>query len=354
MLRAFGKISSCLLVTLALASACGSDDGKKRTAGDEAGAGGQAGAPELAGGSGGSGGGDGGEAPLPSAGQGGQPPVATGGAGGESPLEPVGGAGGAPPQPECCQPLTCDDVDFECGYTNDGCGDYVVCGCPAGTQCGPGALCAECTPSPTVCDNRCGEVLDDCNTPTQCGDDCDENNPGSVCYQGYCCSPITACVSGVCGVASDGCGGTVDCGNSCEGIQVCYGNTCCAPKTDCDGLCGVVDDGCGNELNCNGTPCEDGECQPNGTCCTPNADTCSSKNCGFSEDGCGNLVPCGEQCEGTTSCIQNSCKESVCKAQSLDCGYVSNDAVDGGLEYCGDCAEGVACSPENHCFPVCD
>lgn len=350
MLRAFGKLSLGLVVTLALGAACGSEDDKKRNQGEEAGAGGQAGAPEVSVGGGKS---EGGEPAVPSAGQGGQAPTVTGGAGGEPPVEPMGGAGGQPPQNACCQPLTCDDVDFECGYTNDDCGGYVVCECPSGTQCGQGALCVECTPSPTTCQNRCGEVLDNCNTPTDCGDTCSENNPGDVCFEERCCSPVTECADNVCGVVSDTCGGTVDCGN-CEGSQVCFGNSCCAPNTSCDGSCGKVDDGCGGELDCTGTPCEDGECQPNGSCCSPNANACSGMNCGGAQDGCGNVVLCGEQCTGTMDCIDNACKESVCKAQGLNCGYVSNSEVVGGYESCGSCPRDEACSPGNLCLAVCD
>ncbi len=309
MLRALGKLSLGLVVTFALTAACGSEDSKKKSQNDEGGAGGQAGATEPALGGGKS---EGGEPPVPSAGQGGQAPMVSGGAGGEPTSEPMGGAGGEPTQTACCQPLTCDDVDFECGYTDDDCGGYVVCSCPAGTQCGEGAKCEACTQSPTTCQGRCGDVLDNCNTPITCADECGEVNPGSLCYEGSCCVPKTSCVEGDCGVIADGCGGSVDCGDSCVNEQVCTSG---------------------------------------GNCCTPYENVCDGKVCGSTWNGC-EEVNCGAPCGGTTGCVGNTCFESVCKAQGVTCGTLFNEAA-AGYEECGFCDDGETCTPEGQCLAIC-
>lgn len=330
-----------------MAAACGSEDGKKISKGAAGGAGGEAGAetaPVVGGGKS-----DGGEPPsvIP---QGGQAPTAMGGAGGEPLVEPNGGAGGEPSLGLCCQPLTCEDVDFECGYADDGCGDYVICNCGPGTQCVAGA-CEACTADPNICQNHCGEILDNCNTPTTCADNCGESAPGSVCFNGFCCTPLTTCAPGVCGLAGDGCGGTVDCGDPCEGDQVCYASSCCTPKVACTSNdCGIVSDDCGGTLDCSGSGCEAGQCQADGHCCTPNPEACDGLNCGSASDGCGNVVECGEQCAGTTACIGNACQESACKAQGFDCGWVSL-GIDN-YEACGTCVDGEFCL-NNVCAPIC-
>jgi hypothetical protein len=320
MLRAFAKVSLGLALTLSLAAACGSDDGKKQAKKDEdtAGQGGQedigaGGGKNHAGEPGSLPGGAGGEAPVGVAGgAGGEAPVlVSGGAGGEAPLEMSGGAGGEGAG-ECCQPTSCEELGF-CDYLlSDGCGHNVVCGCEPGFSC-QSYHCAACEPDPSFCDTHCGATVDNCNNPleTPCPDLCGELSPGSICYGGGCCTPQTEC-SGQCGTISDGCGGTLDCGNNCEGTNV--------------------------------------ECGSDNHCCTANPDACGDAQCGTVWNNC-NYIECGSPCESGQTCLKNKCASSECQAQGFDCGTIFNDAA-GETETCGFCEVDEGCI-DNHCTAIC-
>jgi hypothetical protein len=242
-------------------------------------------------------------------------------------------------------------VAFDCGYTNDECGGYVECLCGPGTQCQSSA-CVACEPDETFCDNHCGDTIDNCNSPVTCADTCAEDAPGSLCYQGSCCTPRTECGGTECGIQSDYCGGTIDCGDPCEGSQICapFG-FCCAPKTVCEvGDCGLVADNCGGTLDCSTNGCETGTCQSDGHCCQEDAEACVAVNCGSAWNGC-KYVACGEQCTGTTACVNNQCQESACKAQGFTCGSAYND-VAGLYEDCGACDDTEVCR-DGVCMQVC-
>ena len=94
MLRAFSKLSLGLALTLSLAAACGSDDGKKQAKRDEDAAG-QGGQEDIGAGGGKNHAGEPGALPGGAGGE--LPVVIVGGAGGESPVGVSGGAGGEAP-----------------------------------------------------------------------------------------------------------------------------------------------------------------------------------------------------------------------------------------------------------------
>jgi hypothetical protein len=317
MLRSLIRLSLGVCVSLALAAACGSEDSKKHARRDgDAGAGGvpsevdSGGSMSFAG-----------QVPAPDAGSGGAGLIATGGQGGETLLPSagaggdfsVGGSGGEAGQGACCQPLTCADVAFECGYTGDGCGDYVVCDCPAGESCG-GVVCVACVPDVEPCmldPYLCGDAVDNCGNPITCPDTCSSQSSDLVCMDGHCRSCKSTCAFGDCGVVSDNCGGTLD---------------------------------------CSGVGCENGTCQPNGICCTENADVCLDIECGEKWDNC-KYVTCGGPCLDTEACVQNVCEESACKPLGYECGSTFNVAIDT-YESCGICQAGETCI-DNLCLPIC-
>jgi hypothetical protein len=147
-----------------------------------------------------------------------------------------------------CQPKTCAELGFTCGWNGDGCGNAIQCGsCAPGDECGSGGF------------SRCGRTSDG----------------------GPACSPTTCAASGYdCGFASDGCGGLTTC-------QV-DGGTCPAP-----GFCGGGGfDRCGGDVS-RGT---DG-----GSHCV--ARTCKDQgfDCGPAGDGCGHLLDCGT-CSSPARC----------------------------------------------------
>lgn len=310
MLRALGKVSLGLLVTFALATACGGDDGKKNARRGDGGAGGEAGASPAP-----NDGGtktDGGQPPVvvPQGGQGGEAPVTMGGAGGE-PIQSLGGAGGEGGEPAtCCQPTSCNDAEEMCGYFDRGCGleGSISCyTCPAGKACNFNVgTCDACVADPNWCDSHCGDTVDNCNNPVSCPDNCGESE--QVCSQGFCCSPQTECVGSQCGTWPDGCGGIVECGNTCEGAQVCS-NTgfCCVPDTICgEGTCGIVSDGCGGTLDCTGNACPDGsQCLPEGRC-LPDECAAQGSDCGTISTGPTSFTECGS-CPNGAGCIDTVC-----------------------------------------------
>jgi hypothetical protein len=137
----------------------------------------------------------------------------------------LGACVGDPPVPPECDPIGCADLDAECGFIGDGCGQTVDCGpCPEGQVCG------------VVEANKCSGCL-----PLSCAD-----------------------AGAECGVVGDGCGATVDCG-PCPPGELCGILTpfMCDPPPDCTPLecekkdCGAKTDGCGASLDCGRCPEDD-------------------------------------------------------------------------------------------------
>ena len=281
-----------------------------------------------------------------------------------------------------CQPKTCADLGFDCGYAGDGCGQALDCG--GATACGPSAYCGGGGP------NKCGTFV----------------TAGADGGTMPICTPRTCADLGYdCGFAGDGCGNKVDCGgaSACTSPEYCGGGgpnkcggsifvtpeggtTSCTPTT-CSQLgltCGYAGDGCGKLLDCGGAaactlPQYCGGGGPNkcggsvyvGTdggsinLCTPS--TCSSLgyDCGYAGDGCGNQLDCGpasvcpspQYCGGggTNRCggsvyvapdggMINLCTPTTCGALGYDCGY----AGDG----CGNqlnCGGASTCTAPQYC-----
>lgn len=134
----------------------------------------------------------------------------------------LGACVGDPPDPPSCDPIGCADLNAECGFIGDGCGQTVDCGpCPEGQVCG------------VIEPNRCSGCV-----PLSCAD-----------------------AGAECGVVGDGCGSTVDCGPCPPGEQCGILTPFqCDPPPPCTPLecgkddCGDVTDGCGGSLDCGACP----------------------------------------------------------------------------------------------------
>lgn len=142
------------------------------------------------------------------------------------------------------------------GTLCDGSGRCVEC--LIDEDCGDGVCRSDntcCTPEATeiVCAGACGEVIDACGLPVDCG---------------ACCEPeaLEATCAGQCGPVLNNCGETVDCG------------ACCVPdalEVTCAGQCGSVTNNCGAVVDC-GACCADGyEIGSDGETCVPTEETCN-------------------------------------------------------------------------------
>lgn len=181
-----------------------------------------------------------------------------------------------------CEPLTCDELGWQCENTEDGCGGQLDCGtCPMGESCDANHQCtAICVPR--LCDpNECGDIQQCDGSVLHCG----ACAPGNVCQANTCvpCAPKTCTDFGwQCGSGDDQCGGTFSC--SCPSGLQCRDHTCSSGPTcdTCESLgweCGTGSDGCGGTVNCGG--------------CSP-GETCSAHSC-VDQGGCGGC-PRGQIC----------------------------------------------------------
>ncbi len=266
--------------------------------------------------------------------------------------------------PECPDPVTCEEQGVECGTAPNGCGGTTDCGgCAAGEICDTEesrGTCVEteCT-SDASCDAEgieCGSIPDGCGGSIHCGSCADGEVCGSGDDRGQCieqgCTPITCTdANAECGIVADGCGGFIDCGG-CDGGQVCgtgdergeCTDLACTPM-DCDdhspGDCGPHPDGCGDTVDCG--PCPGGEvCGTGpflGECvepsCTPlTCDDYDDVNCGPVSDGCGGVTDNCGTCEDP----------EICGGGSLPnvCGAEPQDGCDGLCEDQAICAAGEA------------
>ena len=198
--------------------------------------------------------------------------------------------GGSTSLPDAgCSPATCAQLDINCGPAGDGCGNLMAAGCGWCTppqRCGGGGY-GKCGGStgpvdaggacvPMTCSQlgyNCGTSDDGCGGTLQCG----TCTPPSTCSGGggynHCgtfrsdggaclhCNQLPA--SATCGQLSDGCGDIVSCGPGCI-----------SPPETCGG--GGVPFYCGS-----------------GRTCTPLACAQLNYNCGSYGDGCGGRIDCG-------------------------------------------------------------
>ncbi len=211
-------------------------------------------------------------------------------------------------QSECvCRPRTCNDLMYNCGTTDDGCGNTLDCGtCSTGETCNA----HQCGCVPQTCASlgkNCGTIDDGCGKTLNCGS-CAADQ---VCTNNTCgCQPHTCASLGYnCGTLDDGCGKTLNCG-SCSGDQTCTANVCrtsCTPTTCAaqGNNCGTISDGCGGSLNC-GTCASPQTCQANLCQCTPTTCAVQGKNCGTISDGCGGSLNCGS-CSSGQTCTAGKC-----------------------------------------------
>ncbi|MFI5297151.1 MAG: hypothetical protein ACHREM_03555 [Polyangiales bacterium] len=214
---------------------------------------------------------------------------------------------GIPPTADSCAATTCARSGVDCGEIADGCGRLVDCGvCPTGMVCGAnkanvcGTITIEagppaCPPGlccPVTCTDlniNCGLAGDGCGAVLDCGTcpvglTCGGDGVPGLC--GGKCLGLTCAELGInCGNADDHCGGVLSCG-TCPAGATCGGlgvpNVCGAPGSS-DGGIGEVSGGCG------GLP----------GCCPM---TCAEQGiaCGIAGDGCGGELHCGDCPAGTT------------------------------------------------------
>jgi hypothetical protein len=290
--------------------------------------------------------------------------------------------------PPTCQPLTCQQLGYNCGTAGDGCGGTISCGnctaaCPTDPQsCGGGG-------KPNVCGSKCtpltcqqigcttGAVSDGCgctiNCPCTAPQTCGGGGQAGVCGTPSCTKLTCANFPGVCGVQSDGCGGQTAFCNPCQLPAYCGGGgpgVCgigdaggCTPATTCPAgqNCGFAPDGCGGTVSCGSctSTCPAQSCggggTPNvcGTKCVP--ETCQQLGieCGPAGDGCGCPLNCGNCPSGQTcggggtpgKCGTPPCVPTTCGANN--CGVMPDGC--GGANNCGSCAAGSFCGPGQNC-----
>ncbi len=305
-----------------------------------------------------------------------------------------------------CEPKDCEELGYDCGPAEDGCGGLIQCGeCDAGARCGI-LEHNVCTALNTICkpaskavaceDKECGVTGDGCGGVVDCGA-CDSGEACGltethVCGKvpvnddDDCTSLIDSCdEAGVeCGKTGNGCGGTLDCGKCPSGefcgileAGQCDPPPACEPWTTeqaCEGRCGVVSNGCGEEvdgglIDCSAYPeyaCPDGmicggggvanECgNGSGTCepLDPMA-ACAGMGCGVVSDGCSSSYVCGS-CTSGSQCVAGQC-EAICSplsasaaCQGKQCGIVT-DGCGAAPENTFDCADtSGGCGPGEYC-----
>ena len=245
---------------------------------------------------------------------------------------------------KCCRPKTCEELVWECGTIDDGCGKMLNCGnCPQGETCMGGTCekgirckdawgCLQTCGFSNDCFDQCGSDILSVDKPvydnlknclkTRCPDykqECIDNAIHNECADNYnlCMGPsINTCGDGICSGDENCETCSEDCG--CKDGQVCFNEACCTPKTceDLNAECGTYDNGCGGEINC-GTcsgdkACSEGKCVDAITCAQ--AVQCIM-NCGDNDtciDGCFNRTKKDHKplLESLGNCVEQQCPES--------------------------------------------
>lgn len=228
------------------------------------------------------------------------------------------------PASPSCTATTCAAKAVQCGATDNGCGDVLLCG-----SCGTGQFCNAgiCTCSSlTTCaaqNKNCGSISDGCGGTLNCG----TCAPGQTCTNNVCvavCVPTTCTAQGrSCGTASDGCGGTLNCGTCAPGQACSIAGVCTTPPPS-----NCVHSECiaGMKLTTTCSSCAQKVCSTDSYCCNVSWDSlCVSE----AKSMC-------------SSCGGATCTPTTCSAQGKNCGSISNGC--GGTLSCGTCATGQTCT----------
>jgi DNA-binding beta-propeller fold protein YncE len=199
-----------------------------------------------------------------------------------------------------------------------------------------------------TCDGRCGDVINNCDEPVDCGS-CECNPECLVCH-------ICNAETGECQPDAE----QVD--QDCGGGRVCQEDGSCACSGDSCGAGFICDGESGECIGCGGSgeTCCDGDACGSGLICT-SENLCAP--CGGAGDlcceggECGNGLVCGQddQCvscggSGEVCCAGSSCDTGfLCDGQSGMC-----EACGGNNETCcaGDiCGTGLICGNGDFCEP---
>jgi hypothetical protein len=199
-----------------------------------------------------------------------------------------------------------------CEQTTDNCGAPISCPECAGGSADCHTNVCGCVPDPvaTTCAGRqCGQAINNCQLPVNCGVNNTVNCSAGVCDEdaGTCCVPDNSACVGQCMTYTVTCGITVPC-PSCASNQVCVNETCCTPSS-CSGQCV---DNCGQSNNacCSAPPPDGGQPPPvdGGGCGGPGA-PCPSPCCS------------GLKCGYSFQCVTSCAGRGVTCSQPSDCCY---------------------------------
>jgi hypothetical protein len=218
-----------------------------------------------------------------------------------------------------CKPLTCKDLQINCGPAGDGCGGKIDCGtCTAPETCGGGGKPSICGGTAGCVKKTCGDLKIDCGPA---GDGCG----GEIASCGTCPSPEFC-----------GGGGASKCGGGSvndAGQFILPDGGACSPRTTCNvNECGPVADGCGGILTCPGcaagTSCGGGGVASmcGAPACTKTTCALAGANCGYVADGCGGLLDCGGS-QANAGCTVGFCGgggSNKCGTGSTDGGTCTN------------------------------
>jgi hypothetical protein len=237
-----------------------------------------------------------------------------------------------------------------------------------------------CTPDPTTCAGKCGQVVD-CGALVDCGGcavgmACGGGGVPNVCGLGTC---VPSCVGIACG-ASDGCGSVCTEG-ACGDGQRCVSNVCVCDTTSCTGCCsaetcepGTDNAACGHgggacqtcaaAAICGTGDC--GTCGGNGQMCCAGSSCASPLTCGGGGQaavcgctpscvgkGCGADDGCGGTCMQGSCLAGQTCAGGVCACDTASCaGCCSGSTCAVGTDN-GACGQGgavcVVCSGATTC-----